>query len=509
MEQYTTATFYLSFYQFVFSNKNVRTYMKKIMLFLIMLAIVSSVSAQDQNSNYKNDLTRLSMISVTIGGSFIVNGTFPAVMTERADQFITRIFTEAKSQVLSGAKDEKLITKIKNEFANYARRDILLKRFTGETLKLDLEKFRLTGDFEFNPYLKNDDVIIFPSFDFSTCFVEIIGAVNKDIKFQFVEGDCLSDALLFAGGINPAYDNVRTVEISRLNSAGDEEEIIHTDINSTFPLKRGDRIRILADPNQKRIFKALVLGEVKNPGYVYLTERGTALKDVIKKVGGFKTTADILRAEVIRDYSSLEILKKYQLTEDYLNSPERILLLETQLRMRQMQDALSLSRTNNLQHEDSLFFNIDDQLRVLRGGNFVDFTKLSDPNSDESNFSIMDGDLILIPKPFDYVYVFGQVSQFGYVKHVEGKDYNYYIEKAGGKTEMAREDNDEIVIIKGKGGNWITEGKEKLKLEAGDYVYVPKIIPRNFNFYLSRVGSVAGIIGTVATLVLLLVQFGK
>ncbi len=485
--------------------------MKKIILFLITLTIVNSVNAQDQNSksNYKSDLASVSMISVTIGGSFIINGTFPALMTERADQFITRIFTEAKSQVLSSAKDERLMAKIKNEFASYAKRDILLKRFSGEIIKLDLEKFRLTGDFKFNPYLKNDDVIVFPAFDFSTSFVEIIGAVNKEVKFQFVDGDGLSDALLFAGGINLAYENVKTAEISRLNSAGDKEEIIRVDVNTNFSLKRGDRIRILADPNQRRIFKALVLGEVKNPGYVYLKQSGTALKEVIEKAGGLKESADLSRAEIVRDYSSLEMLKKYQLTEDYFNSPEKILLPETQLKMRQMQDALSLSRTNNLQLEDTLFFNIDNQLRVLRDESLVDFTKLYDPNSDESNFSVKDGDLILIPQPFDYVYVFGQVSKFGYVKHVEGENYNYYVKKAGGKTEMAREDDAEIVVIKGKGKDWITKEKERLKLEVGDYIYVPKIIPRNFNYYLSRIGSIAGIIGTVATIILLLVQFGK
>jgi uncharacterized RmlC-like cupin family protein len=74
---------------------------------------------------------------------------------------------------------------------------------------------------------------------------------------------------------------------------------------------------------------------------------------------------------------------------------------------------------------------------------------------------------------------------------------------------MAREDDDEIVVIKGKGKDWITKEKERLKLEVGDYIYVPKIIPRNFNYYLSRIGSIAGIIGTVATIILLLVQFGK
>ena len=74
---------------------------------------------------------------------------------------------------------------------------------------------------------------------------------------------------------------------------------------------------------------------------------------------------------------------------------------------------------------------------------------------------------------------------------------------------MAREDDDEIVVIKGKGKDWITKEKEKLKLEAGDYVYIPKIIPRNFNYYLSRIGSIASVIGGIATLILLLVQFGK
>src|SRR5574340_1263713 len=138
--------------------------MKKIILFLITFSIVSYVIAQDQNSrsSNKSDLASVSMISVTIGGSFIINGTFPALMTERADQFTTRIFTEAKAQVLSSAKDEKLMAKIKNELDSYAKRDIILKRFSGEEIKLDLEKFRLTGDFKYNPYLKNDDVIIFP-----------------------------------------------------------------------------------------------------------------------------------------------------------------------------------------------------------------------------------------------------------------------------------------------------------------------------------------------------------
>ena len=485
--------------------------MKKIFLSILLYAFAVQCYAQDQNSNSssKIDLARASLISVTVGGAFITNGTFPASMTERVDQFITRIFTEAGSRTLSAARDEKLIAKVKSELDGYAKRDITLKRISGEVIKLDLEKFRLTGDFKFNPYLRNDDVIIFPAFDLNTGFVEIIGAVNKETKFQFVDGDNLSDALLFAGGLNKAYDNIKSAEISRLNNSGDREEIISADIDGAFPLKRGDRIRVVADPNQKRVFKALVLGEVKNPGYVYIKQNGSLLNEVIQKAGGFTSLADLSRAEVVRNYNAIEMMKKYQLTDEYLNSPEKYYLPETMLKMRQMQDALTLLRTDNLQLEDTLFFSIDNQLRVLRGESLVDFTKLSDPQSDESNFSIKDGDLIIVPQPFDYVYVFGQVANFGYIKYSEGKNYKYYLEKAGGKTEMARDGDEEDVVIKGKGKSWITKNKENIKIEAGDYIYVPKVIPRNFNFYLSRIGSIAGIVGSVATIILLLVQFGK
>ena len=70
---------------------------KKIVILILFLA--SLIKAQEQNSNAKNQLNadKLNLISVTVGGSFIVNGSFPASITERADQFITRLFNEARN----------------------------------------------------------------------------------------------------------------------------------------------------------------------------------------------------------------------------------------------------------------------------------------------------------------------------------------------------------------------------------------------------------------------------
>ena len=137
--------------------------MKKLFFFTLILFIASQlqINAQEINnlSQNKLDLSKAGLISVTIGGSFVVNGTFTAVMTDRVDQFITRIYSEYKSKFTGGIKETSILTMYDKELDNFAKRDIILKRFTGETVKIDLEKYRLTGDFRFNPYLKNDDVI--------------------------------------------------------------------------------------------------------------------------------------------------------------------------------------------------------------------------------------------------------------------------------------------------------------------------------------------------------------
>ena len=186
------------------------------------------------------------------------------------DHFITTVYTQAEQNAVSGLSQIETIKKITKELSSYALRDITLKRTNGEVMKIDLLKFRLTGDFKFNPYLMNDDVIIFPAYDHERNIIDINGAVNKPTKFQFVKGDKLSDAILFAGGLNNSYDNIDSAQISRLDNTGEKEELITVDIKNDFSLESGDRIKILADANQRKDYKVLVLGEVKKPGFVYI-----------------------------------------------------------------------------------------------------------------------------------------------------------------------------------------------------------------------------------------------
>ncbi|HEY6435128.1 MAG TPA: hypothetical protein VIY47_00935, partial [Ignavibacteriaceae bacterium] len=195
----------------------------------------STVYAQfSQDQTAKSDLMNMGTISVTIGGSFPINGTYPAFITERVDEFISRMYAKAVDLTVTMTTDPDIYRKLKLELDNFALRGIRLKRVTGEELEVDLQKFRLTGDFIYNPYLKNDDVIIFPSNDISRNFFAVSGAVNMPGTFYYVEGDNFGDALELVDGINSAYDLVSSVEVSRLSYDGQSQTKITIEIDEEF-----------------------------------------------------------------------------------------------------------------------------------------------------------------------------------------------------------------------------------------------------------------------------------
>ncbi|MCK9281423.1 MAG: SLBB domain-containing protein [Melioribacteraceae bacterium] len=478
--------------------------MKKILILILVLTAFVKVNAQDKEDLYKR-LTSSSIllpITVTIGGNFVTSGTFGALAAQRVDHFVTQIFItfqKESSIVINTSPDQEE----KQKGKDYSLRDITLKRSNGQIIKVDLLKFRMTGDYKYNPYLANEDVLIFPAYNKLNNYVEIMGAVNKSTKFQYVEGDRLSDAILFAGGLNLAYDNLTNAEVSRINENG-KEEVVKVSLNSDFMLKRGDRINVLFTENFKQSYKALVLGEVKNPGFQFVSKDGTPLKNVIEKVGGFFDKADLKNAIIIRYNSGInKIITDYVETHGKEENKDLLKLL-----INGRQEMKSMQRLSNLSDEDSIYFFVDNYLRVSKEEKLVDFVQLKDSNSEASNFLINDGDVLIIPEFINKIYVFGQVPRPGYYDYESNKELRYYVDQSGGLTENSK-DYDEVVLIKSDSREWITGDDSKGKIEAGDFVYVPKDPPRTFTWYLNRVSLSAGIIGSVATVILLINQLGK
>ena len=468
--------------------------MKRILTFIIIIFSISVSFSQvdnksDNSQSSQNTTTNFSnfTISVTIGGDFPITGTFPAYINERVDQFVTKMYLSARQNALNNINNSKETSaEINDKLNNFSLRGIILKRSDGEVLTLDLKKFRINGDFVNNPYLKNDDILIFPPSDLSRNFFSISGAVNNPGKFRYLDGDKLSDAIELAQGINKAYKNVTKAEIDRLSYDGEKMQTISVNINEDYPLERGDRIRIIADETQKRDFKVRVIGEVKMPGEIPIKKDSTTLNDVIKKAGGFTAEADLNRAQLIRGANAFNSL-----------------IFSNQI------EQLQMLRMSTLKYEDSVYFNIDERLRLLRGNGNVDFTKLEDKNFSDTLFLLRDGDVIYIPPKIDLVYVYGQVNDPGYVKFEKNKDMNFYINLAGGLGTTA--DND-IYLIKGKTRSWISEDdvKEKgIKIEPGDFIWVSKKSMHDFWYHLDQASRIASVLSGIATLIILVYQLKK
>ena len=456
----------------------------KIALFAVLIIFQSFLKPQNKSEFNLDTTPKVNMISVTIGGDFITNGTFPAAIGERVDQFVTRIFNTAKSERVGTTANAEQREKIFNQLADFTKREIQIKRVNGQTLIIDLEKYRLTGNYSQNPYLQNDDVILFPFIERERNFIFITGAVNRTSKFQFVEGDKLEDAILFAGGVDKGLDNVTSAEISRLDASGEKESKIVVNISDNPTLKRGDRITILGDETFRRDFTVTVAGEVSRPGTITISKGSSTLKDVIEKAGGFLPSADLPRAELIR---GTNVFKSTLFSEEL--------------------DQFLMSRMAEINPEDSLSLIIDNKLRFIRGNGVIDFTKISDTSSAASKFSVRNGDYIYIPEKLNLVYVFGQVYNPGYIGFTADKGIDYYIAKAGGKGQNAK---DEIYLIKGKSRSWTKIEKDvSYTIEPGDFIWLPKEPVRTFSYYLDRVTAISSIVSALATILILVIQFKK
>ncbi len=489
----------------------------KILIFIFLTSIFTFGQSTGNVQGMLNSSAALTGISVTIGGDFITNGSFEASSAERVDQFVTRVYNIARGQMLSAIKNDAALVQFRKKYEKYALRNIILKHSDGSLDTIDLAKFRLTGNFDNNPYLKNGDVVIFPPLDLGRNFVAVSGAVNKQVKFQFVDGDNLQTALFFARGLNKAFENLTKAEITRITNDGMKTEKIIVDLNSDISLQRGDRVRVLFNENYRKDFKVLVLGEVQTPGWIPITKDHTTLSQVMKAAGGFKQDASKKFAQLIRKFDEPTLLRNEAEKvpyKDYPLTPEE----RTKLLNQKTLEYLRMYRSADLRLQDTLLFNIDNSLRLLDYSPNLDFRNLDSAKSFESNFLVQNGDVIIVPRKEKYVYVWGGVKKPGYYTFSPDKTAEDYIDEAGGFTEIAYGESD-LYLIKGKTRNWVSidnitkpqigvevTTSPNYKIEPGDFIYAKKNQPRGFGFYLGRTSSIIGIIGGVATTVLLLLQ---
>lgn len=227
----------------------------------------------------------------------------------------------------------------------------------------------------------------------------------------------------------------------------------------------------------QRDYKVHVEGEVAFPGFYPITRDSSRLSEIIQHAGGIKPTASLVGSRILRNSKPSQYAK--------INQLERAIGTTSQ--------------------EDSIYFRIENEIQLSGELVVADFVSLFANNDKAKDVFLQDGDRVIIATKVQTVYVFGQVVQPGHVPFVKNQSYKYYLEKAGGVADDGVKGD--IRIIKANSKQWLSPSETTI--EEGDYIWVPKEPYRPFSYYLQIYGQLFGIIGTLVTVAVLVVQLKK
>jgi protein involved in polysaccharide export with SLBB domain len=436
--------------------------------------IISEVRKKYIAGQVTATLVRPRPIIVTVLGNVQKPGLYTLAAVDRA----TKALEEA-NRVAQGAGNPGVIS-YPNEMST---RNIILRHRDGTQERIDITKFLATKEGKWNPYLREGDVIVVPRKNADKNVFGIYGEVNAAGRYEFVQGDSVLDALNIAQGFTRLA--IRdSVEFSRLNNDGTvlttriiDLKAIRDGLAPNLPLEPGDRLVVKTKLDLREDYRVYVGGEVVFPGVYPITKDKTKLSDVIRQAGGFTEFAWLEAAELNRRSVRPEDIDLERL----------------------------VSLRGGVSAEDSAYYLVETDLRLRKEIVNVDFHKLFIHQDTTQDVILQSEDYIFVPSKKNTIYVFGQVTTAGHVPYAEGEGARYYIGKAGGYTDRARQSD--VKIIKAKTRQWLSPGETTI--EEGDYVWVPKEPDRTFAYYVTIYAQFAAIIGTVATLALLIDSLSK
>jgi protein involved in polysaccharide export with SLBB domain len=284
--------------------------------------------------------------------------------------------------------------------------------------------------------VKDDSVAVHSIFEFQDSnYVSIEGNVRKPGNIPWRENLTLRDVLLATGGISEFGDS-STIEISRRIKNANVDKANHSEsrifnLNLSVQtngedvvLRPYDLIIVKALPGYSAQRTVLVLGEVKSPGRYGLQKSGDRISDVLKRVGGFKASADSSSITIRRSIkSNLTVAEREKLFQRILNINPDSLSLHPRLK-------------------DELYKSYD----LIS----VDLTKaLSNPNNSE-NLVLEDGDVLTIDRSSNLVKISGEVYYPTIIPYKANKNLKYYINQAGNFTPYARKTGALVIHPDGK-----------------------------------------------------------
>ncbi|TAL69743.1 MAG: hypothetical protein EPN82_03745 [Bacteroidetes bacterium] len=359
---------------------------------------------------------------------------------------------------------------------HYYSRNIYIKHSDGTQQTADIIKATAFNNPLYDPYIKEGDEILVPFEPVSYQEISISGGVLNPSTLPFKEGDKASMLLKIAGGLTDEAD----IDNIYLMMEGNSEKI-KLNIDSSMNLMNGDydlnagSMILVGKKNvetHSQLGMVAISGHIKSPGVYPIKNGKTKLKEIIELAGGFTDDAYLPLSNIYRKFNGLS----------YSVNPR------TEIDEKFQYSDLTL--------QDTVRFNIDQNLKLPIVS--CDFDALFKSNSQSDNISLFDGDLIVIPSNPGSVFVYGQVNKPGYVPFENGKNMDWYLEKAGGIAEGGK--SGRTRIIRGKNNTW-AEGDNDVAVFGGDEIYVPRAEDTPPGTDLQKWAMIVSVLGATAAVI--------
>ena len=251
--------------------------------------------------------------------------------------------------------------------------------------------------------------------------------------------------------------------------------------NDNLQLRDGDVLTIRQAPGWNDIgASATVRGEVQHAGS-YGIRTGERLSSLLERAGGFSPEAYPYGAVLMR-----QEVRELQM-QSYLALVQRMKAEEINLKALPDgdQDQKNAKLTAIAQTETAL-----NQLEANAPiGRVVVHIQpdVQQWRNTSADIALRDGDVLVIPKKANYVLVSGQVFNPTAISHRPGRSAKWYLNQAGGLSQMA--DKKAVFVVRADGSvlasqnnsGWWSGDPLNSALRPGDSIVVPEKAPKNRN----------------------------
>ncbi len=388
-----------------------------------------------------------------------------------------------------------------------------------EKLFVNLAK-ALSGDPEFNLELKEfDEVRVFSRWEMEEMpTVWVNGEVQNPGEYRLFENMTVRDLLMAAGNLKiTAYQKL--AELSRIKQTGESvssypitinlEEALKGDKTQNLVLRPFDELSVRKIPNWvEEIDRHVVLsGEVKFPG-IYPIYKGEKLSSVIERAGGFTANAYLQGAKFTRE--SVRETQQKRMDEVIARTEQEVLKKQGELSaLASSKEELDATKASLEGLQKGL-----DKLKSAKaeGRMVIQLAQLPGFEKSEYNIELMGGDTLQVPKIPSEVTVLGQVYNPTSLIYMQGKSVSYYLNRSGGATRDAEEDDMYIVKADGTvvsrqqsslGFNWNDDTKSwyfgsflSTQMQPGDTLVVPQKLERIA--WMREIKDITSILGNIA-----------